>query len=358
MEIMKKFVIIDDSALMRRVISDIIKISYKNALVTTAIDGLDGYNLLSKKEKPDVVILDINMPRMSGLELLEKLKLINYDVPILIVSTVALEGAVETIKALELGALDFVTKPGAISETLENKFSEKLLEKVNMALSICKKVESPKPSILISKALSKEEDYKKSINNNQTKLIALCCSTGGPKALQLVIPKLKKNMDAAMLLVQHMPAGFTKSLANRLNELSEVEVKEAVDGEIIQKGVVYIAKGGEHMQLQQKGNNYALHLNSLPARDGLRPCANMMYESILNISVDEVTCVVLTGMGSDGTEGIKKLVHSKKVHLIAQDAASSVVYGMPKAIYDTGLVNEVVTLDKIADTIMKKVGVR
>jgi two-component system chemotaxis response regulator CheB len=112
------------------------------------------------------------------------------------------------------------------------------------------------------------------------------------------------------------------------------------------------------MQLQQKGNNYALHLNSLPARDGLRPCANMMYESILNISVDEVTCVVLTGMGSDGTEGIKKLVHSKKVHLIAQDAASSVVYGMPKAIYDTGLVNEVVTLDKIADTIMKKVGVR
>ena len=160
------------------------------------------------------------------------------------------------------------------------------------------------------------------------------------------------------MVVQHMPAGFTASLAQRLNEMSEIRVKEAEHGEIIKKGVVYIAPGGQHLKIVKSGSEYKIELNREPAIDGLRPCANIMYQSLENSDFDEITCVVLTGMGADGTKGIKGLAAKKKnIHVIAQDEDSCVVYGMPKAIAQTGLVDEVVTLNHIASSITKNVGV-
>ena len=188
--------------------------------------------------------------------------------------------------------------------------------------------------------------------------LGLACSTGGPKSLQQVIPYLPKNLDAPVVLVQHMPAGFTFSLSQRLNEISEVEVKEAQEGDILKNGVVYIAPGGKHMRVVKKGTDYCIKLSDEPAIDGLRPCANVMYESLENCQYDEITCVVLTGMGADGTKGIQGLAaHHKKLHVIAQDADTCVVYGMPKAIAQTGLVDEVVPLGSVAETITKNVGV-
>ena len=161
-----------------------------------------------------------------------------------------------------------------------------------------------------------------------------------------------------MLLVQHMPKGFTNSLAMRLNEMSQVQVKEAADGDILKKGWVYIAPGGKQMRVKKEGSNYKIVTTDEPERDGLRPCANIMYESLAGSDFDEITCVVLTGMGADGTMGIGALSEKNKIYVISQDEASSVVYGMPKAVAEAKLSDEVQPLDKIAEAVIKNVGVQ
>jgi two-component system chemotaxis response regulator CheB len=191
-----------------------------------------------------------------------------------------------------------------------------------------------------------------------SKLIALACSTGGPKALQSVVPFIPENIDAPMLIVQHMPEGFTKSLAQRLDEMSKVHVKEAENDEILEKGVVYIAKGGSQMRVAKAGGGkYKVSLNVEPARNGLKPCADIMYESLIGSDFKEITCVVLTGMGGDGTLGIKQLNEKNQIYCIAQDAETSIVYGMPKVVYEAGLVDEVRPLTEIPDAIARNVGV-
>jgi two-component system chemotaxis response regulator CheB len=195
--------------------------------------------------------------------------------------------------------------------------------------------------------------------NPKNRLVALACSTGGPKSLQDVIPFLDPNMDAPMVLVQHMPIGFTKSLAERLNAISKVTVKEAEDGDVLEKGHVYIAPGGKHIEVRKNPNGtHQIVFNDMPAIGGLKPCANIMYDSLTSSGYDEIVCVVLTGMGADGTNGILSLCRKKPVHVISQSAETCVVYGMPRAIAETGIVDEVVPLKEVAKTIVKKVGVR
>ena len=175
--------------------------------------------------------------------------------------------------------------------------------------------------------------------------------------MQSVIPKLPANLDAPVVLVQHMPKGFTNSLAVRLDEMSQVKVKEAADGDVLQKGWVYIAPGGKQMRIAKSGKNYKIVTTDEPDREGLRPCANIMYESLIESSYDEITCVVLTGMGADGTMGIGQLGEKRNIYVISQDEASSVVYGMPKAVYEAKLSDEVQPLDKIAEAVIRNVGV-
>lgn len=385
-EVKKNILIVDDSALMRRVISDIINSDENFHVKDLATNGLEALDLLIKSPTGyDAAILDINMPKMNGLQFLEQLNKHNIKLSVIVVSTLAKEGAKETIRALELGALDFVTKPDSFVEAKGPKFQGKILD-VLQEISQTKKTRSTYERKMVKTAedplkrrtISSVKETKRDSVIGQSgrsiskiphlrqkngvskgnKLIALACSTGGPKALQSVVPFIPANIDAPMLIVQHMPEGFTKSLAMRLNEMSKVTVKEAEQDDILEKGIVYIAKGGSQMRVVSAGaGRYKLSVTAEPARNGLRPCADIMYESLIGSDFDEITCVVLTGMGADGTKGIKQLNEKNQIYCIAQDAETSVVYGMPKMIYEAGLVDEVHPLTAIPEAITKNVGV-
>lgn len=358
----KNILIIDDSALMRRVECDIINADSRFQVSDVAKDGLEALELLLGK-KYDAVVCDINMPKMTGLELLKQLQKYNIKAKVIIVSTLAKEGARETILALELGAFDFVTKPDNFIAAKGSDFRNRLI----LALEVATKSDSTQvESIAVSGNKLQSDKGLRSARvasqhhsvKNQNKIIALACSTGGPRSLQSVIPLLPSDLNAAIVLVQHMPVGFTGSLAQRLNELSKVTVKEAEDGEIIKKGFVYIAPGGSHLKVLKEGEHHSISISSEPPVGGLRPCANLMYDSLVNSSYDEIVCVILTGMGSDGTEGIKKLSNRKATYVIAQDKETSVVYGMPKVIAESGLVNEIAPLEEISQKIIRSVGVK
>lgn len=194
--------------------------------------------------------------------------------------------------------------------------------------------------------------------NSIHKLVIIASSTGGPKALHEVIPKLSKRLDAPVVIVQHMPKGFTATLADRLNDTSEITVTEAVEGEVLEKGHVYLAKGGTHLVLaRDKDGKIKMHEDYSEPVNGLRPCADITFSSLAALKVDKVICAVLTGMGSDGCEGICKLREQQKIYTIAQHRDSCVVYGMPKAIVEHGIADVVLPLDEIGTEIIKKVGV-
>lgn len=190
------------------------------------------------------------------------------------------------------------------------------------------------------------------------KIVAIAVSTGGPKALQHVIPKLPVDLDAPVVLVQHMLAGFTKDLAKRLNEISRIEVKEASHYEAVKKGCVYLARGGKHLNYAASMGLGTLYYSDQPNRQGVKPCSDYLYESLADSPFDEVVCVVMTGMGCDATEGILHLEKRKKIFVIAQDEESCTVYGMPRSIIEAKKANKIVPLDQIAQEIILRVGVR
>lgn len=393
----KKVLVVDDSALMRRVLSDIIDSDTRFHVTKTANNGLEALDILLKGETFDAIVLDINMPKLSGLEFLKELDTRGIKATCIVVSTVAKEGAKETIYALELGAFDFVTKPDNFYQVRGDQFKERLLEVI--ALATKQKVEpysfnnesknvSPVPSMespirnilardtqekdIVARELQTKEmaatkvndlpvrmpvANRRSYGSSPNRIVALACSTGGPKALQQVVPLLPENLNCSFLIVQHMPEGFTYSLAHRLNEISKVTVKEAEHGEVLQNGVVYIAKGGKQMRVISERGVNKLSITEEPPRNSLKPCADIMYESLATADFDDILCVVLTGMGSDGTSGIRQLCEMKSTYVIAQDEDSSTVYGMPRVVIEAGLANEIVSLGKITEAITKNLGV-
>lgn len=195
------------------------------------------------------------------------------------------------------------------------------------------------------------------INGKCGKIVAIACSTGGPRALLEVIPKLPKDFSVPVVIVQHMPDGFTETLANRLDSLSVLPVTEASEGDVLKPGHVYIAKAGKHMKIVRSGNEHRIHLTEEEYREGVRPCANYMYESLADCGYYEVVCVVLTGMGADGTEGIEYLQKHKKIKIIIENKESCVVYGMPGSIEKHKLRHKSVDLKYIANEIILNVGV-
>lgn len=355
-----KILIIDDSALMRRVVSDIINKDSQFEVTDTAEDGVKGLDLLIKNNgKYDIVLLDINMPKMNGLEVLKKVKRYKLKCKVVMVSTLVKDGAEETILALENGAVDFVLKPtNDNSKDVMKKFENRLLASIRGITGV-DAAEEEQGRALVKEKVS-VENVRQTTETPQikgSKLVAVACSTGGPKSLKDIIPLLPKDIDAPIVLVQHMPAGFTKSLADRMNELSEIKVTEAADGDVLEKGHIYIAPGGNHMKVTARGDEHYISITHEPPRDGLRPCANIMYESLVHSKYEQIICVVLTGMGSDGTIGIEKLGKEKNVYVISQDAQTSIVYGMPRAINNAGLADEVLPLGEIAAAITRKAGV-
>ena len=239
-------------------------------------------------------------------------------------STDTKEGAKVTLDSLELGALDFIHKPDRASDCRGDDFTKTLTRTLAAVCESKAPVSAKAFSIDEIKASRKMVDIvaKHADKVTGNRIVAIASSTGGPRALQAVIPKLPKNLKTPVVLVQHMPEGFTASLAERLDSLSEVNVKEAAEGDVLQAGTVYLAKGGKHMHVITSGGKHTIHYVDGPTREGVRPCANFMYESLMDSDYDSICCVVLTGMGADGTEGIKNLKSVKKVHVIGQDEAS------------------------------------
>lgn len=356
---MKNILVVDDSALMRRVLCDIIDSDERFHVQDRAVNGLEALDLLTRKTY-DAVVLDVNMPKMNGLELLKKLQKRKISVRVMMASTDTMEGAKTTLDALELGALDFIHKPNNAMECRDDSFRQKMLKILAVV------AESKAPTFGRAFSLEEIKTSKKMVELvsrhasavSGNKVVALASSTGGPKALQAVIPRLPKNLKAPVVVVQHMPAGFTASLAERLNTLSEIHVKEAAEGDILEAGTVYIAMGGKHLNVVTMAGKYSIHYSDEPSREGVKPCANYMYESLRDSRYDEIVCVVMTGMGADGTQGIMNLKEKKKVHVIAQEAGSCAVYGMPKSVVNAGMADQVVPLDQIAQEIIMNVGVK
>ena len=357
---MKKILIVDDSALMRRVLCDIINSDERFEVTAKANNGLEALDIL-KKESFDGIVTDINMPKMNGLQFLKELKIQKRPEPVMVLSSDTAEGAKVTMDALELGAIDFIQKPQASIYSKDEDFIKRFFDILEAVVFSNRKAAANvlrnSPAIRPGGNIVKLAPGVK-IEGKGNKLVAIASSTGGPKALQAVIPRLPKNLDAPVMIVQHMPVGFTKSLADRLNAMSEVTVSEAADGEFLEKGHVYISKGGAHMKYEDYRGRGRIIYTDEPSREGVKPCANYMYESLAASPFHSIVCVVLTGMGKDGTEGIKALAKAKKTHIIAEDAKCCVVNGMPGSIVATGLVNEVADLDLIAQSILTNVGVR
>lgn len=345
-----KVLVVDDSAFMRKVISDILSSDAGITVIDTAKNGLEAIEK-AKSLKPDVITLDVEMPVMNGLECLKEI-LKSRQVPVVMLSGLTKDGADSTIQALEAGAIDFITKPVNLFEMGGEGKKQELIEKVKIAKNAIKARSHLRTKLPVKPKSSVEK------SRNIKYIVAIGTSTGGPKALQDVIPCIPGNVPAAFLVVQHMPPGFTKSLAERLNSISEVTVKEAEDFDEVKPGYVYIAPGDYHMLVEKCSNNdLKIRLSHEQQVSGHRPSVNVMMESLSKTCLTNVIGVIMTGMGGDGSEGIKKLKINNKGYIIAQDEKSCVVYGMPKVAVQTGMVDAVVPLKEITNEIMKIVGV-
>ena len=352
-----KVLVVDDSAFMRKLISDFLSQHPRLTVVGTARDGQEALQKIERLQ-PDVVTLDIEMPVMNGLETLKHI-MQKHPLPVVMISSTTKEGAENTILALQYGAVDFIAKPsGAISLDLY-KIKDKMIEKVLLASEANLRTVKKKQKMFMfpQKHCSKIEVSERQSVGGKKKVIAVGTSTGGPRALQHVLTKFPATIDAPILVVQHMPKGFTKSLATRLDSLSHIRVKEAEDGEIIQKGTAYIAPGGKHLYVKRVGTSFAIHLDEAAPRNGHRPSVDVMLESLSALTDYEKVAVIMTGMGSDGTAGLKQLKASGKTFVIAESAESSVVFGMPKSAIAANIVDEIVHVDDIAGAVMKRVKV-
>ena len=353
----KRILVVDDSPLMRRVLSDVINSDKRFQVTAKAADGIEAFDLLSR-ESFDAVVLDLNMPRMNGLELLAELRKYRIAARVMIASTDSVEGAQVTLDALELGALDFIKKPDSSFGCRGEDFTQSFLGILDATCN-GRLPAYDKPAVPIPKKTQPRVVSQATGTRSIRKIVAIASSTGGPRALQSVIPFLPKNLDAPILLVQHMPKGFTASFAERLDGLSQMKVKEAVDGEVVEKGTTYLAMGGRHMKIKASAAGaLTIRYSDEPHREGVRPSANYMFESLADLENVELTCIVMTGMGSDGMEGIANLKQRRKAYVISQDQESCVVYGMPKSIDGAGLSERSVPLDEIAGVIIDRVGVR
>ncbi|MCH1623764.1 protein-glutamate methylesterase/protein-glutamine glutaminase [Ferdinandcohnia quinoae] len=344
--------IVDDSAFMRKLISDFLTEDPRIEVIGTARNGVDALEKV-KKLQPDVVTMDVEMPMMSGIEALKKI-METMPLPIVMLSSTTKEGAENTIFAMQYGAVDFIQKPsGPISIDLHN-IKEEIVTKVVQASKA--NIKSLKISIKMEKIPTKTDNYSKielrTTTNNLKKLLCIGTSTGGPRALQQVLTKFPSDYPAPILIVQHMPPGFTKSLANRLDTLCNIHVKEAEDGELIKIGTAYIAPGGYHLKVKKIGTTLAVQLDKNDIRNGHRPSVDVMFESVSELNDYEKIAVIMTGMGSDGSIGLKRLKETGQVISVAESKETSVVFGMPKAAIETNLVDKVVSLDKIAETIL------
>ena len=343
-----KVLIVDDSALVRSLLSEIIRKAPGFSVVGVAPDAYVARDMVNQFA-PDVITLDIEMPRMDGLTFLEKL-MTARPTPVVMISTLTDAGADATLHALELGAVDFIPKPKlGIAEGLR-EYSELIIEKLSAAARV-----RVRPLIKKSNHQPIKDDQKilASRVSGTEKIIAIGASTGGTEAIKELLLQLPAAVPG-IVMTQHMPAGFTKSFAERLNKLTRLHVSEAKGGERILPGHAYLAPGGFHLLVNRSGADYVTKLSESEPVHRHRPAADVMMESVAVAGGKNVLGVLLTGMGKDGAKGMLE-IRNHGGYTFAQDEQSCVVYGMPKEAVNIGGVDRSVALEKMGDAILEKI---
>lgn len=363
---MTSVLVADDSALMRRIDCDIINSVENFCAEDIAFDENSTLKKLSERDF-DIVLFNVSFDSSGSGHFMEKLSDLKKSTAVVAISYPISEDRNLVGKAYKEAA-GFFIRPFHMSAEEREEYKAHLSSALRNALEKKQSLDSSmkkkkldtmfssayKPSIKAALQIAKK---RKAVSNGPYRLVALACSTGGPQALHKMIPMITKTLPVPFIIVQHMPFGFTAPLAKRLSESSGLTVKEVRDGEILLKNVIYIAPGGRHLEIEDddSGNLKAKVYDGEPV-NSLKPCADVTYDSLRHCSINNILCVVLTGMGMDGTMGIAELSSVKNTFVLSQDEKSSVVYGMPKSVFDCGLSNEVQPLENIAQSIMKKLG--
>lgn len=345
---MIKVLVVDDSVFMRKLLGDLFAGEADFTVIDTARNGKDALDKV-KRLKPDLITLDIEMPVVDGLKALE-LIMAECPTPVVMISSLTQAGAVATLRALELGAVDFVAKTaGPISNISEIK--TEILKKCRSAVR-ANVAQLAKREIASTALPQPQVVYSAPGKLTEERIVAIGTSTGGPRALQEVITKIPGNIPCGIVIVQHMPPAFTKSLADRLNSLSSVTVKEAEHNDVVRPGLVLIAPGDYHMLLEREAGKVVVKLNQAPPLGGHRPAVDPMMESVARIFGSNAIGVILTGMGHDGAKGMQA-IKRQNGRTIAEDQSTSVVFGMPKSAIELGVVDKVAPITGIAAEIIR-----
>jgi two-component system chemotaxis response regulator CheB len=353
---LRTVLVVDDSAFMRKLVVDLIDGSGEFRVVGTARNGADALKKVRALE-PDIVTMDIEMPELDGLAALERI-MKESPRPVVMLSGAATGGPNDPVfRALELGAVDFLKKPsGPISLDLATVRAP-LLEALRASAEVNLRGVAAFTEAGPARRIPSAEVRGSPASGAAACVVAIACSTGGPRALAEVIPALPRTLDAAVVVVQHMPAGFTRSLAERLNAHSRMPVSEAEDGQLLRRGHVYVAPGGRHLRMRAGDEGPALALDDGPPIWGVRPAADPLFRSAADCLGSAAIGIVLTGMGRDGAEGLRAIRDAGGTG-IAQDRATSIIFGMPQAAVAAGGATRVVALNEIAAAIAETVEAR
>jgi two-component system chemotaxis response regulator CheB len=338
-----RVLVIDDSALMRKLIPQIIGRDSSIQVVGTAMDGEFGLRKIDEL-KPDVVTLDLEMPRMDGMETLKQI-MKRHRLPVIMVSSQTTDGATSTFKALALGAIDFVAKPRDAASAKMDEIATELITKIKAAAKT--KIDSS-ASIMLEPTRVNKPLLKPKIA--PTKIVCIGISTGGPNALQYMMSQLPGDFPGAIVVVQHMPEGFTEMFARRLNECCAIDVKEAQSGDMLVAGRALICPGNRHIRVRRMSLGNMVVLSDEERINGHRPSADVLFQSAAAEFSTQSIGLIMTGMGEDGAEGLGSMKRCGAI-TIAQSEESCVVFGMPKAAIERGYAQRVVSLDLLANTL-------
>jgi two-component system chemotaxis response regulator CheB len=350
--LMKKVsvLIVDDSAFIRKAMKRMLGSDPMIEVLGEARDGTEALEMV-KKLKPDVVTLDVKMPDMDGLAALDQIMLEN-PTPVLMVSSLTSEGGEITLQALERGAVDFIDKSscGTTMDILD--IEDSLIQKIKVIAGVDLKKVVESKSAVRHMFYSPDTSDVRVQDENPSHIVAIGASTGGPMSLDKVLSSLPGEYTGAILVVQHMPVGFTHSLAERMNRQCSMIVKEAEEGDIILPGNIYIAPGGYHLRIRRSGDKYRTVISKDPFDFPHRPSVDVMMKSIADNWNGKILGIIMTGMGHDGSEGVKAIKQKGGI-ILAQNEETCVVFGMPKAAYLTGCVDRMISLDHLGDEIHK-----
>lgn len=339
-----RVLVADDSFLMRKIISDVINADPELEVVDKAKNGKEALEK-TLTLRPDVLTLDVNLPLLDGISVLEEI-MRKQPTPVIMISAYTRQGTSATIKALELGALDFIAKPsGEISLDIY-KLKDEIVYKIKLAAKV--DLDKFLSTVTTLPLLGRKKTRPATIK----KLVVIGASSGGPRAILEIMQDIPSDIAAAFLIVQHMPRGFTSSFAERISWQSEIKTKEAEDGDIVEAGKAFVAASGYHLVLEGEEEKLKLRLNQDAPVNFMRPSIDVTMQSCVNIFGNNVIGVILTGMGRDGLDGARR-IKEKEGLVIVQDEKTSMIWGMPKAVYDAGLADKVLSVSEIAGAIIQ-----